>query len=171
MDGIERHPRPTTEDVLRTVDELLREGAADRALKLLGPAVLADPFLENARGVCLLRLGRFEEATALYQRLVLDGDSIALRDDRPTAFVTNFALALLLGGNPRGCLVTLHDLDREDDDGVRRIRACVERWRAGLGAWRRMLFGLYGTVDRAILVDWAAGELVFPSPVTPPRAA
>lgn len=49
-----------TPDLLSRVDRLLREGHPREALALL-PATDA-PALKNARGVCLLRLGRHSEA-------------------------------------------------------------------------------------------------------------
>src|SRR5437660_1356683 len=91
---------PEAADRLTRVDQLVREGRPREALDWFprtGP-----PWVRNARGVCLLRLGRPGEAIDALRDLVLDPTGFAIRADADPVFRANYATALLLDGNTDG---------------------------------------------------------------------
>ena len=110
-------------------------------------------------------------AVELFQRLLLESDSLVLRSDCPVPFVTNYATALLLEGNVRGASVVLHELRREAHPAARRLRDAVASWRGRLSWWARLQYSLYGVVSVPITLDFPPGELCFPEPDVPRRAA
>src|SRR5262245_33902605 len=95
--------RPEVADLPGEVGKLLEEGQPAAALTRLGNARIRSPWLANAAGVCLLRLGNPKAAVETFRGLVLSGGLI-LRGDVPTEFKVNFATALLADGNLSGGL-------------------------------------------------------------------
>jgi hypothetical protein len=156
---------------LQQVESRLAAGEPRQAIELLPKQATTDPWIENARGVCLMRLGQHEAAIALFRGLVLHEGSMFLRQDRPTGFATNFATALLLGGNLRGCISVLHDLNAVGDATSARLEHLIERWKRSLGWWERLRFSSYGMVARPVELDHAPGQIVFPPQESPQRVA
>lgn len=152
---------PNTEALMQRVAPLLDAGDAQRALDLIGSKP-TDSFLQNARGVCLMRLGRVREAIDLYRDIVLHGDALNLDLAQPAIFLTNFATALLLDRNVTGCRSALSELRQDDHPSVVRLLEFIGRWKKGLSWWHRFLFITYGEVRRPVVVDFPPGELVFP---------
>ncbi len=150
---------------------LLRRGDPQGALALLGSRRPGDLLFDNARGVCLMRLGRARSPIGVYQQLVLHPGSINLRLDVPPVLVTNFATALLLEGNVTGCSVILRELGDDVHPAVVRLRAAIDRWRSQLGWWERLQFSLYGAAKRPVDLGTEVGELLLPQPDRPRRAA
>jgi len=153
------------------VERLLEAGDAEAALALLDPKACEDPFLENARGVCLMRLGRSTAAVDLYRTLLVEGDTVSLKPDLPAAFLINYATALLLEQNVAGCLGTLAELMRDEDPMVQALRAAVQRWRRELGWWGRMLLSITGVVRKPLSLDFPPGKVVRPGSDVPTQAA
>ena len=146
-----KNPGPSSQPsndspVLGQVERLLEAGDAESALALFPPSGADDPLLENARGVCLMRLGRFAAAVDLYRALLVEDDTVFLNLDRPTHFITNYATALLLEQNVAGCLSTLEELKQEENPMVRVLRGAIRQWRRELGWWGRLLLALSGVV-------------------------
>lgn len=133
-------PRSSFDAVLSRVRELLSEGRPDEALTALSalrPSAQDAPFVANARAVCHMRAGLFQAAMEELQRLVVDDDSIAIRNGTPPEFLTNFATALLLSGNVEGCVYALSELAPGEASSAP-LRAALERWEHGLTFWQRV---------------------------------
>jgi tetratricopeptide (TPR) repeat protein len=145
------------------MDRALRQmtaGEYEKALDLL-LAAGKNPRILNARGVCLLRLGRFESAVRALRELVLNPGSTWMRSDLLTVYKTNYATALLLGGHPSGCLDVLREINDESNPTVQRLRAAIERWAASLPFWRRLNWRL-GRIEPNncnVPIEFAPGEL------------
>ena len=157
--------------LLHRVASALDAGRPDQALEFLRSISADDPLLKNARGVCLLRLGRPLEALVIFRGLALDSDGFTIDPDQPTTFVTNLATALCLSGNVSGALSMLHELRRPDDAGVVRLRAEIARWRASFTRLERLRFWMYRSAPRPVSLVAPPGELVFPESFAPKRAA
>ena len=155
---------------LRRVEESLAKPDPAEALEHLRHSVPDDPLLGNARGVCLMRLGRVRSAIELYRSFLLDEGTLILKSGLPTVFLANYATALLLDENLDGCLTLLDEASDESHPSVARLRKAVATWRSGLRWWERLQFALYGLVPHAVALDFAPGELVIPADV-PVRAA
>ena len=144
--------------------------AAERYEKALKLATSAGhiPDVRNAKGVCLLRLGRFEEAVAVYRELVVNPGTTSMRPGVPTVYKTNFATALLLAGNVSGCQQTLDEMAEEQHPTVQRLRTAIQRWQKSLSLWQKINWRVGGIEpgNRPATIDFTPGELVSESGLT-----
>lgn len=113
-------------------------GNYHRALDLSASCQYTDHDIRNLRGVCLMRLGRANDAIELFRNLVLTPGGVTLRGDRPLHFKTNFATALLLGGHPAGCLEVLRECSAMDLPVGKRLESAITAWETTLPLWSRL---------------------------------
>lgn len=146
----------TTADLQTRVDDLLREGRPREALALL-PAADA-PWVRNARGVCLLRLGRAGEAIEVLRDLVFGPGGFAVRPDADPVHQANYATALLLDGNPEGFSSILGGIDDRSHPAVAGLDEAVRRWRAGMTVWQRVASAL-GVGGPRLTIPFPPGHL------------
>lgn len=95
---------PESNATLQRVRDLLNEGRPDQALNVLNRTKDHSHWAENARGVCLMRLGYPDRAVWVYRSFLLVNGT-AIWEDAPTVFVVNFAAAMLLSGNMQGAVI------------------------------------------------------------------
>ena len=136
-------------------------GHYEKALGILATGGSTPP-VQNARGVCLLRLGRYEDAVRLYRGLVLQAGGTWSKADVPTLHKTNFAMALLLEGHPSGCLSMLEEIGDESYPPVIRLRKALAQWVKSLTFLQRMnwWFGRIEPPHCHVAVDFPPGDLV-----------
>jgi hypothetical protein len=146
-------------DLLGKAEVYLQDGQPGRAIDLLARAKSPSPWVTNALGVCQLRQGNARLAIEVFRGLVLGSGGLILREDVPVVFKTNFATALLAGGNLAGCLRILDEIHDEQDPAVRRIRAAVERWQDGLSFWEKVRWALGGDPPRPVVLAFPPGDL------------
>jgi hypothetical protein len=127
-------------DLLTRVDTLLREDCPWEALALL-PAT-DTPWVRNARGVCLLRLGRPGEAIEVLRDLVFGPGGLAVQPDADPVFQANYATALLLDGNIEGFWGILGGIRDRGHPGVAKVDEAVRRWKAGMSFGQRVASAL-----------------------------
>jgi tetratricopeptide (TPR) repeat protein len=153
-----------------TYDRVLRHvanGNYQKALDLLRAAG-REPRLRNVIGVCLMRLGRIDEAVRIYRDLVLTAGCTWLRPDIPLVYKINYATSLALAGHPAGCLEILSDLKADEHPVVRDLRGAIKRWEKDLSFWQRLnwRFGRIEPKNSPVVMDTAPGEfevaLAFP---------
>lgn len=142
------------EDVRRLMDG----NQLDAALKLAREGG-GTAWLKNARGVCLMRMGKHQEALDLYRGLVLQSGTIWMRPESPTACKVNFATALLLAGHPAGCDGVLAEINREDHPAVIRLRLALKQWKSELSVWQRLLLAIGQEPSHPATLPFAPGEL------------
>jgi hypothetical protein len=142
----------------RVLDEVAF-GRYENALKIVSPATATDPVLANARGVCLMRMGMYDDSVALYRWLVLNPGQSLVRRDRPAYFKTNFATALLVAGNVDGCLHVLHQI-HEDSPRIRQLREAISQWEAALTYWQKLDWWINRCVpsNRPVTIHFEPGE-------------
>jgi hypothetical protein len=147
---------PTMQRVLR----LAAAGSYQKALGVLSAHGGRDDQLRNARGVCLLRLGKVEEAIRLYRELVLKPGCMWARPELPVHYKTNYATALLLGGHPAGGLDVLAEIKDEQDPRVRQLRAAIKKWESELSFWQKLNWkiGSISPTNRPVKLDFEPGE-------------
>lgn len=153
-------PQATRGDELRhRVEHMVIARQYDKMLDML-KSVWRDRQLLNAKGVCLLRLGRVEEAGRLYYDLVLNPGCTWMRPDLPTLYKTNYATALLLSGHPSGCLEMLAEIKDEQNPTVQRLRAAIKNWESRLTFLQKLnwWFGHIEPANRPVTIDFEAGE-------------
>ena len=145
--------------LLDQVRQMLGRGEAQKALDVIGRAKSSSQEIDNARAVCLMRLGRPEAAVTIYQGMLLRG-GVTVDPAAPVKHVVNFATALLLAGNTAGGLAVLDGLGRTAHPAAVRLREAVDRWRESIGFGRRFLFAAYGAAPaRRVEPDSPPGEV------------
>lgn len=151
-----------TTAILQQVRELLDLGHPEAALNVLIEFGQHSPFLDNARGVCLLRMGKPGEALKVFRALVFPGGAFAIPDDTPTVFRVNYVTTFILLNNVIIGIQLLHDIPQQDHPLVRRLVETVHRWKRSLTWWRRLLLpvGLYP--NQPLRLDFAPGSIWIP---------
>ncbi len=151
---------PNSNPAQEKVRRLIESGRYDVALGQLRSGKLS-PENQNALGVCLLRLGRFEDAVRVYRGLVLNGGSTLSRADAPPLHRLNFATALMLSGHVCGGMEILHELHDEQNPAVKRLRDAINAWQKSLTWWQKFnwQFGRFEPARRPLQLDFLPGEL------------
>jgi hypothetical protein len=147
---------PAEAGLLARVDAHLRDGRPREAFALL-PGT-GSPWLENARGVCLLRLGRTGQAIDALRGLVQHPSGFGVRPDADPAFQANYATALLLDGNTDGFFGVLGGIRERTHPAVARLTDAVRRWKAGMTVWQRVA-SAFGVGGPRLSLDFPPGEL------------
>jgi hypothetical protein len=144
-------------------------GNIERALHLLD-AGGREAHFRNARGVCLMRLGKFDDAIRVLRELALAPGCTWMRPELPVAYKTNFATALLLGGHAAGCLEILAEINDEQHPSVKRLRAAIRRWQASLSWWQWLNWKIsrIEPSGRPATIDFPPGEFGVEGEVTTP---
>ncbi len=167
-------PAPATgTPMLDKAIHCIQAGQLENALNLLRGAGGA-PECRNVLSVCLMRLGRYEQAIAVLRDLVLAPGCTWMRPDVPISYKLNFATALLLGGRPSGAVEILGGIHDEKHAGVVRLRAAISNWSNTLTFWQRLnwRFGQIAPANCVVLLNFAPGEFgiaVLDHPVDPDR--
>ncbi|GAA4421599.1 hypothetical protein [Bremerella cremea] len=101
-----------------------------------------DILLKNAKGVCLLRLGKFDAAVTLYREIVFNAGCVWVRPEVPIFFKVNFATALVLSGNIDGGSNILAQSMDENNEAARRLRSCLQSWRRSYPLWKKIFWAV-----------------------------
>lgn len=115
---------------------LVADGDYEAAFKILVQSGSA-PEIVNARCVCLMRMGKVQQAVRAYRTLVLKPGCTWMKSELPTAYKANFAMALLLDSRVTGCLGVLAELREEGHPTVTRLRQAIKEWETKLTWWQR----------------------------------
>lgn len=116
---------------------------------------------QNERGVLLMREGNIEEAVRVLRPLVVAPGCIWTRTDAPFLVRRNFATALLLAGQPAGCLELLAEMKDDKHARVVQLRAAIKRWEKTLSLleWVNWRTGWIAPVNRPVAIDFLPGEI------------
>jgi len=165
------HSTADTAAILKRIQHMLEDGQAEPAFKVLETCGQKSPAIENAKGVCLLRLGRLEAALKGLRDLVFPAGAFSIPDETPTVFRTNYVTTLLLLDNLDVGIQLLREIPEKQHPLVQQLEAAVRRWRQSFPWWRRMLLpvGLYPA--KSFHLDFAPGALWFPQDPEGPRPA
>lgn len=139
-------PKDATSDYAKLAAKL---SASDRSPQTL-----------NRLGVCHLRLGNASEAVRIYRGLVLQPGCTWERTDIPDVYRLNYATALLMAGQPAGCLDVLQSKALADHPRAMELRAAIKRWERSLGFFKRWDWRLNGVTPKGchIELDFEPGE-------------
>lgn len=164
-----RRNEPQTEELQIQAAILQAEaGDPEHALNRLGKVKGNSPPLINARGVCLLRLGRYEDALRLFRGLVLPAGCTWMKMELPVIYRTNFCLSLFLAGHPAGCANCLVEVSERSHPSVIRMNELLEHWEKSLPWWPRLQWKLGVEPQVPLKVDFPPGEFLDATEV-PPR--
>jgi len=138
---------------------LLAEGRCEEALKIARRHEAGGAEMRNAMGVCLLRLGRIDQALTVFRPLAMSGGGFVLHSDSLAKYKINFATTLLLLGQVCGCEGALREVGHEDDPQVRRLRQAIARWKKSLGRWERAQWWFGSPLETPVHLDDPLGEV------------
>jgi tetratricopeptide (TPR) repeat protein len=143
-------------------------GDYEKARQILNASSASDE-MKNAKGVCLMRLGRHEEALRIYRNLVLQSGTMWMRPDVHIHFKVNLCTALLLAGHSAGCAASLAEINRDDHPAVQRLRNAIAAWKRELSLWQKILWWIGQEPSHPVTLSFPAGELDDdqPDPVKP----
>lgn len=158
------YDRRNEADLLHHVQSLLDRGDVETALELLRTTPHRSKAMVNAYGVCLLRIGRIEEAISTFRKLVNCGAGFGIEPGTPTIFQTNYATALLLGRLVDGGVGVLSQIPDQQHAAVARLRDAVQNWKRTLSPFRRFLIPLIGWPVAAIPLAFPPGDLLIAEP-------
>jgi len=154
-----RDPRPPEViELLAKVATSLDAGHPKKALELLQKSKVRSPWVTNAMGVCLLRLGDTTRATEMFKGLTVTS-GVCFRTDVPAVFIANFATALLMAHNVSGCVTALGAVRENQSPGVQRLRDAVRQWKAGLSLWQKICWYWGDTPGGPIELGFPPGEI------------
>jgi hypothetical protein len=144
---------------LQHIRELLDHDRPGEALKFITHSDNGSPEMENARGVCLLRLGKFDEAIAVLQKVTHQGLP-TMPDHVPALFQANFAVAMLRANRDKGGALAISGrLQANEHPEVAKLKAAVRQWEESLGPLGRLRcrLGLYPA--KPVPLDERAGAV------------
>lgn len=146
-------------DVLDTIRRLFSEGKPQEALAIVSANLRSgSKVLINAHGVCLMRLGRYDEAVKVLRNLVYPSGSFAMARDVPEVAKVNLATALLLSQSVDGCQAILSQLDGRENPTVLKLQAAIAAWKRKLSLFQRLQC-LWGNPNVPVSLDFPLGEL------------
>jgi hypothetical protein len=138
---------------------LLDEGKPQQALDLVNRRDQDSAEWRNARGVCLLRLGKVDEAAGVLREVVFPDDSIAIPDDMPSLYRANFATAMLLKRNLVAGIPILRRLNGEPHPYIRQLSTALARWDKSLNFVQRLLGTVEWYPDKPFPLDFPPGAV------------
>ncbi len=145
--------------VMARVGQLLDAGRPDEARAYILRHKPIDPVLNNALGVCLLRLGQTEAAMKLFRGMAIGPGGVSLRSDVPDVVKTNFATSLLLMGEVAGCQSALSEVHDANDPNARRLNEAVRKWIRGLSLLQKLSWYCGGQVKKPVTLDFPPGAI------------
>ena len=140
------------------IRKLLNQGRPQDALKFIEHLGQKTPVMENARGVCLMRLGKIEEAISVLREVAFQG-YICMPSDTPVLYQINFATAMLLSNCNEGAFSILNELDEKGHPQAAKLKNAIKRWVKSLSFIEKCCYhiGLYP--NKPVTIDFLPGEI------------
>lgn len=148
--------------MLTHVGEMLDKQQPREALEVINKSGLSNRFVQNARGVCLLRLGQYENAMMTFRDLVFPQGAFSIPPQTPIVLQTNYVTSLMLLNDMVVALGLLADIGHKQHPAVQRLNTSVRLWKKSLPWWRRLFMRVGGYPDKPIVFHFPPGELWVP---------
>lgn len=165
-----------TAEVLQRAVQSIEAGHFDKAFNQLASLGSVSHEVVNARGVCLMRMGKARQAVDLFRSLVLQSGCMWMRPEVPVVCKINFATALLLDGHPRGGVAILAEVNEPQNPDVQQLKAAIRRWVKGLSWWNKLNWWTGVDLHEVVPLDFSPGKFLSvpqpesaPTPVRPPN--
>jgi hypothetical protein len=144
---------------LQHIRELLDHDRPGEALNFITHSGNKSLEMENARGVCLLRLGRFDEAISVLRDVTFQGE-VGVPGDAPALFQANFAVAMLRANYDKGAALAISDrLSGDEHPEAARLKVAVRQWKESLGPLGRLGCRLGLFPAKPVPLDECAGAV------------
>ncbi|MBN2064537.1 MAG: CDC27 family protein [Sedimentisphaerales bacterium] len=138
--------------------ELLEQGKYQEALQYLKKTGKRNHQLDNIRGVCLIRLGQYEEAISVLKEIVFQGN-ICIPQDTPVSYQINFATAMIMANKKSGAISVLTSLNEKTCPQVCQLKRAIKNWAKGLNFWEKLCYLSGSYPQKPITLDFVPGEL------------
>lgn len=150
---------PTSLSELDRVHTLIHENKIVEALAKLAHLKDGSLATRNAKAVCLMRLGKAEEAIAILSPVVLKYGTITVDLELPEKIPLNLATAFLMVGNLEGATSVLNQ-SNENSPRVRALWSAIKKWRRQQSLLLQLgiLLGSW-PYDRPVPLDFPPGEV------------
>ena len=148
--------------LLERVRQLLDRQATGEALEALNTSGLNTRAVQNAKGVCLMRIGRVEGAAKILCELVLPKGAFTIPDDVPAELRANYAATWFLQGDYVAGAAILGQAPDRRHPAVKRLKAALQAWKKTLPWWRRVLLPLGVNPKTSLPAGPEIGELWLP---------
>jgi len=155
---MDNHKSKTSGNFIERVKDLLDQGRAQEAMEFINHLGQETAPIKNARGVCLLRLGRAEAAVSEFRDITFRG-FMCVPADTPVLYQTNFATAMLMTNQKTGAIELISRLDNSQHPTVDKIRSAIDKWKRGLNPLQRFLCKIGVYPDKAVPIDFVPGDL------------
>jgi len=153
-----KHTEKSTIGANEQVRRLLEQGHPDRALDVIDHNDQNSTWMKNARAVCLLRLGKAQDAIRVLADITFQGN-ICIPSDTPAVYQTNFATALLIANNKEGAIDIIDRLHENHEPLVEKLANAVDKWRKGLTLVQKVLCKIGIFPGGRIQIDFCPGDL------------
>ncbi|MFZ2148750.1 MAG: hypothetical protein WAV28_16165 [Sedimentisphaerales bacterium] len=140
------------------IRELLNQGRPQDALKFIEHLGQKTSVMENARGVCLMRLGKIEEAISVLRDVAFQGH-ICMPSDTPVLYQINFATAMLLYNRKEGAFPILNELDEKEHQQVAKLKNAINRWVKSLNFVEKCCYHIGLLPNKPVTIDFPPGEI------------
>ncbi len=147
-----------SQTAIEHIRELLNQNRLHDALIFIERQGQKTPSMENARGVCLMRLGEIEEAISVLRGVAFQG-YICMPSDTPLLYQVNFATAMLLGNHKEGAFEILDKIDERDYPQIIKLKDSIRKWTRSFNFIEKCCYiiGLYP--KKLVTIDFPPGEI------------
>lgn len=155
MQNTRTKPVATIDDVAVMLDR----GQAEQAMASILHSGQESPPWRNAKGVCLLRLGKHDEAAKTFRGLVFPAGDIVAPEDTPPLYVANFITAMLLKRNFEAAIPLLEHLHNDGNPYVTQLLQAARQWKRSLTWFERFRYYIGWYPDKPFPLDVPPGGL------------
>lgn len=122
---------------IEQIQKMLDSGKPREAMEYLDRLDSNNHLIQNARGVCLMRLGQADAAIQILRDLAFQGQ-ICIPSDTPPLFAANYATALLMKGYNQEALEILAALKPAQHPYIAALYDAVAEWKRGLTLFQKL---------------------------------
>jgi len=140
------------------IRELLSQDRLDDTLDYLDHIGQTTPEFQNARAVCLMRLGKAELAVSILRKLVFR-EFICIPSDTPVLYLMNFATAMLVANYKDGAIPILKKLDTRRYPQAAQLKMALNRWVKGLNFAEKCYYHLGIYPGKPVRLDFPLGQI------------
>lgn len=148
---------------------MLDHGQVEDAMGLLDSCGQRSQAVQNAKGVCLLRMGRYELGMVVFRDLVFPAGAFTIPDETPTVVRVSYVTSLVLSDRLVTGLQLLGQIPDSQHPVVVRLKDAVRRWKRTLSLWQRIGLLLGVCPSSPMCLDFAPGALFIPWEIGGPR--
>lgn len=145
-------------NTVESVHSLLRSGQPEQALGQVERCGQSGEWVKNARGVCLMRMGKVDGAVEVLRDLTFRG-LICIPSDTPALYKANYATALLMKNYTSQAMEILRGLDPKQHPYIAVLHETVAEWKRGLNPFQRLMCLVTYYPSRPVALKYPPGEI------------